>query len=112
MRNNNMTVALVVLVSFILSAACLGQCGCRQKPPPPKDNKYVVSSKCPVCAKKIEDVSLCFDESDYKGKTYYFCSAEHKAKFDENPQKYLNKKSSKKEPAKTPKKKVAPKKKN
>jgi YHS domain-containing protein len=53
-----------------------------------------------VCSKKIEDVSMAFDESQYKGKTYYFCSSECKKKFDANPQKYIKKPAAKKSPAK------------
>lgn len=30
-------------------------------------------------------------KSDYMGKTYYFCSAMCKEKFDTNPQKYIKK---------------------
>ncbi len=39
----------------------------------------------PVSVKKAEDAGR---KSTRSGKTYYFCSAECKAKFDENPEKY------------------------
>jgi YHS domain-containing protein len=29
------------------------------------------------------------DKSDYKGKTYYFCSLDDKKEFEKNPDKYL-----------------------
>ena len=36
----------------------------------------------------MEDMWAGF-KSEYKGKTYYFCSLDHKKMFDENPEKYL-----------------------
>lgn len=42
---------------------------------------------CPVCAMEVEtDTPL---KSVYKGKTYYFCSPDHKAQFDAAPEKWL-----------------------
>jgi YHS domain-containing protein len=42
---------------------------------------------CPICAMEVEtDTAL---KSVYKGKTYYFCSPEHKAQFDAAPEKWL-----------------------
>ena len=40
-----------------------------------------------VCGLKI-DPAKAAGQSQYKGKTYYFCSASCKAKFDANPQQY------------------------
>lgn len=42
---------------------------------------------CPVCKMKIHK---SLDKSEYKGKTYYFCSPDCKKEFDENPEKYIN----------------------
>ncbi|HJX28359.1 MAG TPA: YHS domain-containing protein [Thermoanaerobaculia bacterium] len=44
----------------------------------------------PVCGMKI-DAKTAAGKSVYAGKTYYFCSADEKAKFDKDPQKYLKK---------------------
>jgi YHS domain-containing protein len=43
----------------------------------------------PVCGMEV-DTDSDF-KSMYKGKHYYFCSAEDKKSFDKNPAKYLNK---------------------
>lgn len=44
----------------------------------------------PVCGMKIDPAKAQF-KSEYEGKTYYFCSAGCKAKFDANPAQYLKK---------------------
>lgn len=42
---------------------------------------------CPICAMEVEpDTPL---KSTYKGKTYYFCSPEHKEQFDAAPEKWM-----------------------
>ena len=43
----------------------------------------------PVCGMEV-DASRA-QSATYKGKTYYFCSAEDKAKFEKNPEQYLKK---------------------
>jgi len=42
----------------------------------------------PVCRMVVE-ISTAAGKSEYKGETYYFCSAGCKKAFDENPEKYL-----------------------
>lgn len=44
----------------------------------------------PVCGMKI-DPKTAAGKSVYDGKTYYFCSADEKAKFDKEPAKYVKK---------------------
>lgn len=44
----------------------------------------------PVCGMKI-DPKTAAGKSVYQGKTYYFCSADEKAKFDKEPAKYAKK---------------------
>lgn len=44
----------------------------------------------PVCGMKI-DPKTAAGKSTYAGKTYYFCSADEKAKFDKEPAKYAKK---------------------
>ncbi len=46
--------------------------------------------KDPVCGMELDPVKAG-GKTDYKGKTYYFCSAGCKKAFDENPEKYANK---------------------
>jgi Cu+-exporting ATPase len=43
----------------------------------------------PVCKMRVDEQKAA-GASDYKGQTYYFCSATCKRKFDENPEKYLS----------------------
>ena len=42
----------------------------------------------PACKMEIEDKWAAFN-SEYKGKTYYFCCESCKKRFDENPGKYI-----------------------
>jgi YHS domain-containing protein len=42
---------------------------------------------CPVCDMEVNLKTA--STSVYKGKTYYFCMASHKAAFDAAPEKYL-----------------------
>jgi len=42
----------------------------------------------PVCKMKVDETKAA-GKSDYKGTTYYFCALSCKAKFDQDPQKYL-----------------------
>lgn len=44
----------------------------------------------PVCHMDI-DPATAAGKSEYKGKTYYFCSLGCKKSFDEDPEKYLGK---------------------
>jgi len=48
-----------------------------------------MAMKDPVCGMMVEEESAAAT-SEYKGKTYYFCSAGCKASFDQDPDKYLN----------------------
>lgn len=43
----------------------------------------------PVCGMTVDPAKA--PKSTYAGKTYYFCSAEDKAKFDKDPKAYANK---------------------
>jgi len=44
----------------------------------------------PVCDMQIE-VEDAAGQSDYEGRTYYFCSPVCKEKFDANPTRFINK---------------------
>lgn len=47
-------------------------------------------AKDPVCGMQLTEAAAPAT-SDYKGKTYYFCSPACKAVFDKNPEKYAAK---------------------
>ena len=42
----------------------------------------------PVCKMQVDENKNA-GKSEYNGKTYYFCAAVCKRKFDENPDKYV-----------------------
>ncbi len=48
---------------------------------------------CPVCGMMVDENTA--PSSEYKGKTYYFMNQTHKEMFDQDPEKYLSKSSSK-----------------
>lgn len=43
--------------------------------------------KDPVCGMMVDPKTA--QKSEYRGKTYYFCSADCMMEFDKNPEKYL-----------------------
>lgn len=45
--------------------------------------------KDPVCGMQVNPASAA-GKSEYQGKTYYFCNAGCKRKFDQNPQQYAD----------------------
>jgi YHS domain-containing protein len=47
-------------------------------------------AKDPVCSMEV-DAKSAAGKSDYKGKTYYFCSPGCKRTFDDDPEKYAGK---------------------
>jgi len=46
-----------------------------------------IMAKDLVCGMIVDEKKTKF-KSDYKGKTYYFCSSACKSTFDKNPSKY------------------------
>ena len=42
----------------------------------------------PVCKMQVDE-NKAAGRSEYKGKTYYFCSVEDKKAFDKEPQRYV-----------------------
>ena len=44
--------------------------------------------KDPVCGMMIDE-NTAAGKSEYKGQTYYFCAPACKARFDQNPEKYV-----------------------
>ncbi len=49
--------------------------------------------KDPVCGMEVNE-SEASNKSEYKGKTYYFCSSHCKTQFDEEPEKYTGEEES------------------
>ncbi|TET97879.1 MAG: YHS domain-containing protein [Dehalococcoidia bacterium] len=47
-------------------------------------------AKDPVCGMDVDEAKAT-DKSEYKGKTYYFCSSGCKKTFEANPEKYAEK---------------------
>ncbi len=47
-----------------------------------------MDQKDPVCGMEVEPDEAA-GQSDFQGKTYYFCCNECKAKFDQNPQAFV-----------------------
>ncbi len=44
----------------------------------------------PVCGMQVDDEKAA-GQSEYEGKTYYFCAQFCKSKFDQDPEKYAGK---------------------
>jgi YHS domain-containing protein len=104
-RRESMNRAIIALTLLVFFAAGLAPAFAAEQAnksaAKPAAHKKVVSGVCPVMGTKIPDVSRApGGKSVYKGKTYYFCCAECKPKFDKNPEKYIKKTSVKKEPSK------------
>lgn len=47
-------------------------------------------AKDPVCGMMVDEAKAA-GKSEYQGKTYYFCAAVCKSKFDSNPGNYVGK---------------------
>ena len=51
----------------------------------PRKDAQAVS--CPVCEMEVDPASA--PKSEFRGKTYYFCTTGHKEQFDAAPEKWL-----------------------
>jgi len=68
---------------------CGSSCGSSEEhAPPPIAEAPAHGVKDPVCG-MIVDPKTAAAKSDYKGKTYYFCSREDKDRFDKAPSQYV-----------------------
>ena len=52
--------------------------------------KNTTAVKDPVCGMDVEAATAA-GQTEYKGKTYYFCGSKCKEKFDHTPEQYLGK---------------------
>jgi len=96
------TIALTILVFYAASLMTSFAAAPVKKPvAKPAAHKKVVSAACPVMGTKIPDVSKApGGKTVYKGKTYYFCCPACKPMFLKNPEKYIKKSTTNKEPGK------------
>jgi YHS domain-containing protein len=94
------TIAVISVVALILSVA-----GCTEKAQTKENELHGASEQVTtnsttnadsnslkeidvVCKMKVDKSVI--DKSEYKGKTYYFCSPYCKNEFDKDPEKFLN----------------------
>ena len=54
-----------------------------------QEEKQPEKVKDVVCGMQIDPAKAKGGKSEYKGKTYYFCSEDCKKKFDKEPAKYV-----------------------
>lgn len=61
----------------------------------PADKKPIpAEAKDPVCGMTVQTKAA--EKTEYKGKTYYFCSKEEKTTFEKSPEKYVKEEGAKK----------------
>lgn len=83
------------LISAVLGTVILcgmGATAIAQRQPHHKKapaNAKKAALMCPVTGTKIASLKAAVGHSAYKGKTYYFCCAGCKPRFDKNPGKYV-----------------------
>lgn len=82
-----------LLLCIVLSIMVIGVAGCAKEeegPNPPVQEGEIIYTEVedPVCEKSI-DKRNAPPSVEYKGKTYYFCSAHCKEAFLKNPGKYI-----------------------
>ena len=86
-----LALAVTLLVTLSCSTAREAQTGGSAQKQEPK----AATVTDPVCGMQI-DPAKATNKTEYKGKTYYFCSDYCKKSFDANPEAALNKDSKKK----------------
>jgi YHS domain-containing protein len=86
------------ITALLVLAAALAAMGCgkgKEAPSPAPNTTLgeervdsVNTERDPVCGMYVDPKKAL--KSEFEGKTYYFCSAEDKAKFDKEPDKYIS----------------------
>ena len=76
---------ITVAALSILGGAAMAHSGHDHKPSHAKSAHAALI--CPVTGDKIPSVKAAVGHSTYKGKTYYFCCAGCKPRFDKDPAK-------------------------
>ena len=80
---------LTIAALSIFGGAALAQPG-QEKGHKPSHTKSAPSALiCPVTGDKIASVKAAVGHSTFKGKTYYFCCAGCKPRFDKAPAKFV-----------------------
>lgn len=92
-KDNHMKTWILTAVAFA-TLSSMAQAG------PPPGHKHTTAKKtaliCPVTGDKIASTKAAVGHSAYKGKTYYFCCAGCKPRFDRDPATFIkNSKSGK-----------------
>jgi Cu+-exporting ATPase len=87
-------ILIALMVIIVITAVALGAYAAADQATKATKGKPI-SAICPVLGTRIPDITQASGKSVYKGKTYYFCCAGCKAKFDANPEKYIHKTSAK-----------------
>ncbi|MFH0931711.1 MAG: YHS domain-containing protein, partial [Candidatus Zixiibacteriota bacterium] len=98
MKRLSLLLTIVIGVTFLyLSFANLSAYSGEEKP---KATEHKIAKEeigkeftCVVCGMKVK-VAKKTPALDYKGKTYYFCSAGEKMPFSKDPEKYITQESS------------------
>jgi YHS domain-containing protein len=80
MKLRNLALVLVLAAPFSMPFA-VGQDAKKS------DQKPVKEVLDPVCGMNVDPATS--PKSDYKGKTYYFCSVDDKKEFDKAPASYI-----------------------
>jgi Cu+-exporting ATPase len=78
MKLRNLALALVLAAPFSVSFA---------QDAKKTDEKPVKEAQDPVCGMMVETATA--PKTEYKGKTYYFCSIDEKKEFDKAPSTYI-----------------------
>jgi YHS domain-containing protein len=92
-RSSLIIIAVSSLFFWYLASASILVSGAQEKAQVTehKITKQVIGKEftCPVCGMNVK-VAKNTPALDYKGKTYYFCSAGEKMPFSKNPEKYVS----------------------
>jgi len=77
MKIRNLALAIVLAAQFIVA----------QDAKKTEEKPVVKEAADPVCGMMVETANA--PKSDFKGKTYYFCSIDEKKEFDKAPASYI-----------------------
>ena len=80
---------LTIAALATLGGAALAQQGHMNGHKPSHTKTAPTALVCPVTGDKIASVKAAVGHSTFKGKTYYFCCAGCKPRFDKDPAKFV-----------------------
>jgi YHS domain-containing protein len=91
MKKRWVEIGAVLVICFSLSMTAIAQMDhSGHGGMPPQTAAPAAKVKDPVCGMEIEPGNAA-GKSKFNKKTYYFCSADDKAKFEKEPEKYVKK---------------------